>query len=64
MAPADDRLVVAVDAVVAQPDDLDVAEGVGLVEVDQALLEQLEHGEEAHDDLEPLDERRRSGRGR
>ena len=30
---------------------------VGLVEVDQALLVQLEHGEEAHDDLEPLDER-------
>ena len=32
---------------------------VGLVEVDQALLEQLEHGEEPHHDLEPLDERRR-----
>ena len=28
----------------------------GLVEVDEALLEQLEDGEEAHDDLEPLDE--------
>ena len=36
---------------------VDVAEGAGLVEVDEALLEQLEHGEEAHDDLEPLDQR-------
>ena len=37
--------------------DLDVAEGAGLVEVDQALLVQLEHGQEPHDDLEALDER-------
>ena len=29
---------------------------LGLVELDQALLEQLEHGEEAHDHLEPLDQ--------
>ena len=28
----------------------------GLVEVDEALLEQLEDGEEANDDLEPLDQ--------
>ena len=38
------------------PDDLDVAEPLGLVELDASLLEQLEHGEEAHDHLEPLDE--------
>ena len=37
-------------------DDLDVAEALGLVELDHALLEQLEHGEEAHDHLQPLDE--------
>ena len=29
-----------------------------LLDVDGALLEQLEHGEEPHDDLELLDERR------
>ena len=43
--------------VAAEPLDLDLAEAVGLVELDEALLEQLEHGEEADDDLEPLDER-------
>ena len=29
---------------------------LGLVEVDQALLEQLQHGQEADDHLEPLDQ--------
>src|SRR3546814_1438136 len=35
-------------ALPAQPHDLDVAEGGGLVEVDEALLEQLQNGEEPH----------------
>src|SRR3546814_9523891 len=43
-------------ALPAQPHDLDVAEGGGLVEVDEALLEQLQHGEEPHHHLEALDE--------
>src|SRR3954447_14250677 len=43
---------------VAQPQDLDLAEGSRLEDVDQALLVHLEDGEEADDDLEPLDERR------
>ena len=30
----------------------------GWIEVDHALLVQLEQGQEPHDDLEPLDERR------
>ena len=38
----------------AEPRDDDVAERRDLVEVDEALLAQLEHGEEADDDLEPL----------
>src|SRR5690349_6848870 len=42
----------------AQPQDLDLAERPRLEDVDQALLVHLEDGEEAHDDLEPLDERR------
>ena len=33
---------------------VDVTEAIGLIELDQALLVQLEDGEEAHDDLEPL----------
>src|SRR4051794_31671619 len=41
---------------VAHPRDGDLAERLGLVEIDQALLAQLEHGQEAHDDLEPLDQ--------
>ena len=48
---------VLVGRVATEPDDRDVAEVAGLVELDQALLVQLEHGEEAHDDLEPLDQR-------
>src|SRR5262245_51771925 len=40
--------------VVAQPAQLDVAERVGLVHVDQPLLVQLEHGQEADDDLEAV----------
>src|SRR5262245_52873890 len=52
-----DRIeVVQLVARAAQPHDLDVAEGAGLVELDEALLEELEHGEEAHDDVEPLHE--------
>src|SRR5688572_25426387 len=38
------------------PLDRDLAAAVGLVELDLALLEQLEHGEEAHDHLEALGE--------
>src|SRR5829696_705119 len=40
-----------------QPDDVDVAEARGLADVDVALLEQLEHRQEPHDDLDALDER-------
>ena len=47
-------VVVAVPA--TGPDDLDVTERDGLVELDEALLEQLEQGQEAHDDLDALDE--------
>ena len=53
----DRRQLLELGAVAPEPDDLDVAEGAGLVEVDEALLEQLEHGEEAHHDVEALDER-------
>ena len=33
------------------PDDLDVPECCRLVEVDEALFEEFEHGQKAHDDL-------------
>src|SRR5688572_4374063 len=46
----DRRQLFELGAVAPEPNDLDVAEGAGLVEVDEPLLEQLEHGEEAHDD--------------
>src|SRR5947209_793361 len=36
------------------PGDLEVAEQRALVELDEALLVELEHGEEADDDLEAL----------
>src|SRR5690606_40887544 len=52
----DRRQLLQLRAVPAEPDDLDVGEGAGLVEVDEALLEQLEHGQEADDDVEPLDQ--------
>src|SRR5687767_6358717 len=39
---------------VAQPGDGEIAEVLGLVEVDQALLVELEDGQEAHDDGEAL----------
>src|SRR5690349_10173901 len=55
-ACGDARPLPAVDAVLAQPAQLDLAERVGLVEVDQALLEELQEGQEAHDDLEALDQ--------
>src|SRR4051794_33177114 len=45
-----------VELLVAQPGDLDLAEVAGLVELDHPLLEQLEHGQEPHDELEPLGE--------
>jgi tryptophanyl-tRNA synthetase len=38
------------------PHDVDVAEPILLVEVDDALLEEFEQGEEPHDHLEPLDQ--------
>src|SRR5688572_25075599 len=48
---------VGVDYIAAgDPCDLDVAKALGLIEVDEALLEQLEDGEEADDHLEPLGE--------
>src|SRR4051812_45109382 len=37
------------------PLDLDVAEPLALVQLDEILLEQLEHGEEADDHLQPVD---------
>ena len=41
---------------VAGPLDVDVAEALALVELDDALLEQLEEGEEADDHLHPVGE--------
>ena len=46
----------AVDVGVGAPLDLDVTEPLGLVELDHALLEQLQHGEEADDHLDAVDE--------
>ncbi len=42
--------------VTADPDDRDVGEVGELLDVDEALLVQLEHGEEAHDDLETFEQ--------
>src|SRR5690349_2044627 len=41
----------------ADPRDGQVAEVGRLLQLDEPLLVELEDGEEAHDDLEPLDER-------
>src|SRR5579864_5342177 len=46
------REVFSVGVEGADPGDLQFAEVAGLVDVDQATLEQLEHGQEAHDDLQ------------
>ena len=51
-----DRRCAPVTVVGAAPLDADLAEAVGLVDLDEALLVQLEHGEEADDDVEPLDQ--------
>jgi len=40
---------------VADPYNLNVAKRFRLIELDEALLEQLQQREEAHDDLQPLD---------
>src|SRR6478735_5628226 len=46
-----------VGGIASGPLDHDRPEVLGLVELDEALLEQLEHGEEAHDHVEAIGER-------
>src|SRR6186713_1733391 len=46
----------ALRIVAARPHDRDVAEQLALLDVDEALLEQLEYGEEADDHVEALGE--------
>ena len=52
----DRRQLLELGPVAAEPHDLDVAERARLIEVDEPLLEQLEHRQEPDHDVETLDQ--------